>query len=154
MTSLSIAPPPSATTPPRSSAPTTRRSSTSRKRASPTVAKKLDTERPASAAISPSVSVKSRPRLRAMRLPAVDLPAPMKPTSAIDPLIVPCSLKGRSGYPRGPRESAAEVDPLAVGVERPADVVDVVAAELLAVGAGEDEREHRLADYARGRDHG
>ncbi len=39
-----------------------------------------------------------------------------------------------------------------VGAQRAADVVDVVAAELLPVGVGEHERHHRLADHA-GRRH-
>ena len=88
-----------------------------------------------------------------MRLPAVDLPAPMKPTrdrSTRCPMLAqgqPRVSAGASGLSCGSRSARGRR-------ERPEDVVDVVAAELLAVGAGEDEREHRLTDDARRRDHG
>ena len=50
--------------------------------------------------------------------------------------------------------TAAPPDALLVGLDRAEGVVDVVAAELLAVGAGEGEGDHRLADDAGGRDDG
>src|ERR1700760_3663894 len=102
---------------------------------------------PKLASISSSISVVGSPSPRAAA-GAGDLPPPMKPTKTIEGFRdSPAALTGTP--PRSPR-----VDPRLVGVDRAEDVVDVVAAELLPVGAGEDQADHRLGDHGGGRHDG
>src|SRR6201994_4439774 len=128
-------PPPSAIAPP-SSAPSsnepTTSASRSRKPSSPWFSNACGIVEPKLASISSSISTVESPSPRAAAS-AVDLPAPMKPTKTIDDFIAP--------RPRSPR-----VDARLVGVDRGADVVDVVAAELLAVGTRQGQADHRLGD--------
>src|SRR5580692_7581458 len=99
---------------------------------------------PKLASISSSISTVGSPSLRAAAS-AVDLPAPMKPTKTIEGFRdSPVTLTGPP--PRSPC-----VDPRLVGVDRAEDVVDVVAAELLPVGARKDQADHRLGNHGGGR---
>ena len=93
----------------------------------------------AARSITASTSTASIPSASAALRAAVVLPAPMKPMQTI----------GAAGSRLALR--TAPSDPLLVGAQRGADVVDVVAAELPPVGVGEHERDHRLADHAGGR---
>ena len=79
---------------------------------------------------SSRVGVERRPRVAASRAADV-LPAPMKPTKT--------------------RAAAPPPDALPVAVHGLEHVVDVVAAELRAVGVGEHEGDHRLPHDAGGR---
>src|SRR4051794_9612328 len=124
-------PPPRAIAPPpacSSSEPTTS-ASRARKASSPSSSNASRIGLPSSRSISSSISTVSSPAPRAAAS-AVDFPAPMKPMKTI---------AGCTG-------SALEVDAAPVRLDRGKNVVDVVAAELLAVGAGERQRHHRLAD--------
>ena len=130
----SSAPPPRATTPPSarsSSAPVTTSSSRARNAASPSRSKKV-CDRLAELGLEQLVGVAAR-RRGAPPGPRVDLPAPMKPmrTSGF-------SAAATRSAP-GRRATAAQ------------HVVDVVAAELLAVGVGQHEGDHRLAHDPGGR---
>src|SRR3954447_2396604 len=116
-----------------SNEPTTS-ASRARKASSPSSSNAWRIGLPSSRSISSSISTVSSPASRAAAR-AVDFPAPMKPLKTI---------AGCTGL-------ALEVDPLLVRVDRGEDVVDVIAAELLAVGAGEGQRHHRLSDHGGGR---
>src|SRR5581483_380913 len=122
------APPPSAITAlPRSASFAIAPRSSARKASSPSSSTMRAIGRPASASTSASTSALSPPRSAASSGATVDFPAPGGPHSH--------TLSGmRGALPRR--------DALAQFVHR-------VAAELLEHGAGEDERQQRLADHGR-----
>src|SRR5215218_10035565 len=112
---------------------------------------------------SRSVSTARTPRAAAAARAPVVLPAPMKPMKTNTGEFRP-SVIGQSAPSADVGEGAAAdlratlplpPDALLIRRERAANIVDVVAAELVAVGAGEHDRQHRLAhDASRGDDAG
>src|SRR6478672_2914321 len=138
-----------------SSSRPTSSSSAARKAASPSRAKTASIGSPSLASSSASASSAGTPSAAAASRAARDLPAPMKPMKTRAGFSAATRCAPRTSTPQLGRASPSPpADPLAVPRHGLEHVVDVVAAELLAVGAGQDEGDHGLPHDAGRRDSG
>src|SRR5690606_8084670 len=128
------------------------RSSMARKAGSPSVWNNSAIVRPVVRSISASMSMKRQPSARASSVPTVVLPAPGSPISTHR--FAGCAICSR--FRAALFRSAERLTPLhelrKIAVEVATQLGHAVAAELLEYRIREHDREHRLADDARGRE--
>src|SRR5690348_14749363 len=130
-------------------------SSAARKAGSPSRANTSAMVRPSSASSRASASAALAPSAAAASRAARDLPAPMKPMKTRAGFSAATRCAPHTSAPQLDRASPSPpADPLLVPRHGLEHVVDVVATELLAVGAGQDQGDHRLPHHAGGRDRG